>query len=77
MHTVIDRTFVADGCRWVIDYKTSSPAADETIENFLQREGAHYREQLEIYAQLLALQDDQFPVKAALYFPLINEWYEY
>ncbi|MCD6582580.1 MAG: UvrD-helicase domain-containing protein, partial [Desulfuromusa sp.] len=77
IHAVIDRTFVADGCRWVIDYKTSSPAADETKENFLQREGAHYREQLEIYAQLLALQNDQLPVKAALYFPLINEWYEY
>jgi len=77
IHAVIDRTFVADGCRWVIDYKTSSPAADETIENFLQREGAHYREQLEIYAQLLVLQNDQFPVKSALYFPLINEWYEY
>lgn len=77
IHAVIDRTFVAKGSRWVIDYKTSAPAAGETKMFFLQREGEHYRDQLDMYARLLTLQSDQFPIKMALYFPLFNGWYEY
>ncbi len=77
VHAVIDRTFVADGCRWVIDYKTSTPTDGETDEEFFTREARHYQAQLETYVQLLAIQSDSLPIRAALYFPLIDGWYEY
>lgn len=77
IHAVIDRTFVADGCRWVIDYKTSTPRDGETEGEFLTREANHYREQLDAYVQLLNLQTGSFPLRAALYFPAIDGWYEY
>jgi len=77
IHAVIDRTFIADGDRWIVDYKTSSPAEGEDREVFLHREGDHYREQLETYAKLLALQEGSVPIRAALYFPAIDGWYEY
>lgn len=77
IHAVIDRTFVADGCRWIIDYKTSLPRDGETELEFLNREAEHYREQLDTYAQLLALQSDLLPIRTALYFPMIDGWYEF
>ncbi|MDX2495807.1 MAG: UvrD-helicase domain-containing protein [Desulfuromusa sp.] len=77
IHAVIDRTFVADGCRWIIDYKTSLPREGETELEFLNREAEHYREQLDTYAQLLALQSDRLPIRTALYFPMIDGWYEF
>ncbi|WP_321371885.1 UvrD-helicase domain-containing protein [uncultured Desulfuromusa sp.] len=76
-HVVIDRTFVADGIRWIIDYKTSTPRAGESLPAFLRREAEHYREQLGVYANLLADQSQDFPIKAALYFPALDGWYEY
>ncbi|MCD6582228.1 MAG: UvrD-helicase domain-containing protein [Desulfuromusa sp.] len=77
IHAVIDRTFVADGCRWVIDYKTSTLGNGETESEFLNREAEHYQEQLQTYVQLLTLQSDHLPIRAALYFPVIDGWYEY
>ncbi len=77
IHAVIDRTFVADGRRWIIDYKTSAPDDGESQDAFLHREGERYREQLSIYMELLALQGERGPLKAALYFPAIDGWYEY
>ncbi|MFK5926598.1 MAG: UvrD-helicase domain-containing protein [Desulfuromusa sp.] len=77
VHAVIDRTFVADGYRWVIDYKTSTPAVDESEAGFLSREATHYREQLRVYVQLLTRQSDLYPIKGALYFPAMDGWYEY
>ncbi len=77
IHAVIDRTFVAEGCRWVIDYKTSTPGMNETQADFLIREAEHYRDQLHTYVQLLTQQSSQYPIRAALYFPAINGWYEY
>lgn len=45
---VIDRTFVDvdDGVRWLIDYKNSKPEANESLEDFLERQALEYREQL-------------------------------
>ncbi len=76
-HAVIDRTFVTEGARWVIDYKTSVPGDGEAEVKFLNREAEHYREQLNTYAQLLSLQSDQLPIRTALYFPMIDGWYEF
>ena len=77
VRSVIDRTFVAEGYRWVIDYKTSIPREGELLEDFLRREAEHYRDQLNTYVYLLSQQWNHFPIKAALYFPVLDGWYEY
>ena len=58
---MIDRTFIADGTRWVVDYKLTQ------AEDFdLAREAELHRPQLERYAALFnnAVQ----PVKKAVFF---------
>ena len=74
---VIDRTFIdpETGLRWIIDYKTSAPLLDESLDSFTAREHAHYRDQLRNYAELLAEQTQAEPhaaIKTALYFPSIK-----
>jgi len=60
---VIDRVFVADACRWIIDYKTVRlPEAE------LPARAESYRPQLERYARLFA--DDPLPLRLAVFFPL-------
>jgi ATP-dependent helicase/nuclease subunit A len=69
---VLDRTFVADGIRWIIDYKMAEPAENESQQEFLSHQVQQYRAQLEHYAALFSPMDDT-PIKIALYFPLINQ----
>ena len=76
IHAVIDRTFVADGLRWIVDYKTSMPAPAERLEDFLRREASRYQPQLQIYTELMQRFDPDHEVKAALYFPLVDGWQE-
>lgn len=74
---VIDRTFIDDDVRWIIDYKTSFHEG-AGLENFLEQEKARYREQLERYARLMAQGDNgRHPIRLGLYFPLLNEWLEW
>lgn len=68
---VVDRCFISEGTQWIIDYKTAEPIAEESLESFIQREITLYREQLEHYAKLFE-QMGNYPVKTALYFPLIS-----
>jgi len=64
---VIDRIFVADGCRWIVDYKTvRAPGTDQEV--FLAARAAEYRPQLERYASLFAA--DARPLRLAIFFPL-------
>jgi ATP-dependent helicase/nuclease subunit A len=71
----VDRTFIDDqGTRWVIDYKSSSHEGSG-VEDFLNNERERYRDQLTRYCSLFGLLDDR-PVRAALYFPLLNAWRE-
>ena len=60
---VIDRTFVADGARWIIDYKTARLPDGE-----LAARAETYRPQLERYAGLFA--GDPLPIRMAIFFPL-------
>ena len=69
---VLDRTFVEDGIRWIIDYKTSSHAGGD-LEGFLANEADRYREQLHGYHDAMALVDKR-PIKTALYFPLLDQF---
>ena len=71
----IDRTFVDDaGVRWIVDYKTGSHEGTG-LEAFLDNERERYRRQLELYRRIFSAMDDR-PVRAALYFPLLNGWRE-
>lgn len=55
---IIDRTFVDQGVRWIIDYKITWQAEREP-----------YQAQLEHYAELFSKMDG-LPIKLGLYFPL-------
>jgi ATP-dependent helicase/nuclease subunit A len=69
-HVRLDRTFVADGTRWIVDFKTSlHEGADR--EAFLASEIERYRPQLDRYAEALAAIEAR-PVQVALYFPLLR-----
>ncbi len=67
-HVQLDRTFVADGLRWIIDFKTSAHEGGE-LEAFLDSEAVRYRAQLERYARTMAAVDAR-PARVGLYFPL-------
>jgi len=71
---VIDRVRIDDGVHWIIDYKTSSHEGG-SLQRFLQQESERYRPQLEKYAALYGELTDA-PVRAALYFPLLQEFCE-
>ena len=74
-NVVIDRSFVdRDGTRWVIDFKTSRHQGGG-LEAFLEQEVARYRPQLETYVAL-ARGLSASPVRAGLYFPLLDVFRE-
>ncbi len=66
----VDRTFVEDGVRWIVDFKVGTHEGSE-LGAFLDAEVERYRPQLERYAAAMALIDPR-PIKAALYFPLLR-----
>lgn len=71
----MDRTFVADGVRWIVDYKTSAHEGGNA-EAFLDNEVVRYKEKMDRYARILKKQDPR-PVKIGLYFPLMRGWREW
>ncbi len=72
---VIDRSFVDEaGTRWVIDYKTSRHEGGD-LEGFLAEEMRRYEGQLSGYRALAGALGPQ-PVRAALYFPLLQVFRE-
>jgi len=71
---VLDRSFVVDGTRWIIDYKTSSHSGGD-LEGFLKNEADRYREQLQRYREAVAINEPR-PIRTALYFPLLDRFCE-
>jgi len=71
-HLRLDRTFVDDGKRWIVDFKTSQHQGGD-LRAFLDSEVARYRSQLERYAYALAAIDSR-PIHLGLYFPLLAEF---
>jgi len=67
---IVDRTFVDDGVRWIIDYKTTELPADASTEA-LQLAAEAYRKQLEGYAALFVA--ETLPVKCAIFFMRIGK----
>jgi ATP-dependent exoDNAse (exonuclease V) beta subunit len=74
VNAVIDRTFVADHVRWIVDYKTGSHSGSDA-DSFLDQECERYRGQLETYALLMRALDPR-PIRLGLYFPLLRAWRE-
>lgn len=62
----IDRTFVTQRIRWIIDYKTSPTLPHETI---LQQ----YYDQLNQYELLF----DDYPIRKGIYFMAFDHWIEW
>lgn len=76
LEMIVDRAFVADGVRWVVDYKSSRPDPGEKLPAFLLREEQRYRAQLENY-RLAFAQRESISVKTALYFTALPYWHEF
>ena len=71
---VIDRSFVHEGVRWVIDYKTSAHEG-ANLEAFLDAQRERYAAQLRRYAEFARHLGPE-PVRTALYFPLLGAFVE-
>ncbi len=77
-HYTLDRAFIADGMRWIVDFKTGRHEGGAPTA-FLDREVERYRAQLENYARTVRELDARpLPITLALYFPLVDggwrEW---
>ena len=72
---IIDRMFVDQGVRWIVDYKTGDHTGG-AVDEFLDREQERYAPQLEKYAAIVASQSAE-PVRLGLYFPLLQGWREW
>ena len=62
---IIDRTFIENGERWIIDYKTARFEADAP-EPELKARAERYRPQLERYAALFA--EEGLPIRKAIFY---------
>ena len=71
---LVDRTFIDQGVRWIIDFKTSEHQGGK-LEEFLDEQQRRYRDQMERYAHILLPLGD--PVRLGLYFPLLDQWREW
>ncbi len=74
--SIIDRTFICNNERWVVDYKSSEPAEGEDLSSFIQREVQSYRQQLVHYCTLMQSFDSSKAIRTALYFPNIAHFEE-
>lgn len=72
---VVDRTFVIDGERWIVDYKSAAPLPGESVEIFYRRQSAEHGDQLARYGELLTQLDGR-PQRRAIYFALLGGWHE-
>jgi ATP-dependent exoDNAse (exonuclease V) beta subunit len=70
VHVVLDRTFVADGERWIVDFKTGTHEGADPA-GFLDGEVERYRPQLERYARIVAALDPAHRIRLALYHPRV------
>ncbi len=62
---IVDRTFIKDGVRWIVDYKTARLPDIATAADFAAHAG-RYRAQLESYALLFA--GENLPIRTAIYY---------
>ena len=66
---VVDRAFVANGERWIVDFKTGAHEGGDP-RAFLDSEVERYRETMQRYGRMLAGLEKR-RVRLALYYPLV------
>ena len=71
-HSVVDRTLVKDGVRWIIDFKTSQQTEGQSREEFIAAQSLEYQPQLDRYAALFK-GFESLPQQRALFLVSINE----
>ncbi len=71
-HVRVDRTFVEEGTRWLIDYKISEQLGGDP-RRFVQMQVEKYRPDMQRYVRVLRVFDPR-PVRCALYLPLLGEF---
>ena len=67
---VVDRTFVADGERWIVDFKTGAHEGGDP-KTFLDSEVERYHDTMQRYARMLAGLEKR-RIRLALYYPLVE-----
>jgi ATP-dependent exoDNAse (exonuclease V) beta subunit len=70
----LDRTFIEDGTRWVVDYKITGREGGDP-ESFLRLQEEKYRPDMQRYQRVLR-QWDERPLRCALFFPLLGAFRE-
>jgi ATP-dependent exoDNAse (exonuclease V) beta subunit len=71
-HVRVDRTFIEEGTRWLIDYKITEQLGGDS-RRFVQMQVDKYRPDLQRYVRVLSVYDLR-PVRCALYLPLLGEF---
>lgn len=71
----IDRTFIDQGTRWVVDYKIADMVDAGDIDVWLKAQAERYHEQMKRYALLFKALENK-PIKTVLYFPLLQCYQE-
>lgn len=69
-HSIVDRSFVSDGIRWIVDYKTGGHSGGD-VDQYLAEQKERYKAQLQRYGDIYA-QLESRPVKLALYVPILQ-----
>jgi ATP-dependent exoDNAse (exonuclease V) beta subunit len=73
---IIDYSFIDNGTRWIIDFKSASPAENESPQQFLKNQKEDYAKQLDRYTTILKQAGETLPIQCALYFPMCGLWAE-
>jgi ATP-dependent helicase/nuclease subunit A len=77
VHVTLDRTFIANGVRWIVDFKTGRHEG-ANVARFMDSELERYGAQLERYARVMRGLDSRSRLRLALYYPLVGggwrEW---
>jgi ATP-dependent exoDNAse (exonuclease V) beta subunit len=71
-HVRVDRTFIEDGVRWLIDYKITEQLGGDS-RRFVQMQVDKYRPDMQRYVRVLRAFDPR-PLRCALYLPLLGEF---
>lgn len=71
-HRVIDLVLVTDKETWIVDYKTSEPANNSDLNEFIESEKLRYQEIMAQYQRII-IDLGYTNVKTALYFPMISK----
>lgn len=75
-HLVIDRTFIDQDIRWIIDYKTSVPISNGDTILFLNEQRKLHQKQLEEYAKAISEMESR-KCNLGLYFPACSLWVDW